>query len=363
MQLYSPWALLLLALVPLVLFLTRRRGLWANVRFSSLRNIRQAGVSWRIRFRGLLGLARILCIVLLVLALARPRQGSKHSIESTKGVVMELVVDRSGSMQSEMEYKGQRLNRLEVVKKVLADFIKGGNGLEGRPNDLLGLVSFARYADTIAPLVHSQDALLGFLKQVQLVTREDEDGTAIGDALAHAAARLHTAAVDIARRNAALRTEKPAEEERQIRPDFEIQSKVIVLLTDGRHNYGKYNPLEAVELAKKWGIKIYTIGIGGGESFMRIQTPFGEQLIPARQELDEGLLKEIAQRTGGFYSRADNAEDLRQICARIDQEEKTEIESVEYSQYEEKFSPLALGALAALLAEMALSCTLFRKIP
>ncbi|HPY78131.1 MAG TPA: VWA domain-containing protein, partial [Anaerohalosphaeraceae bacterium] len=164
MQLYSPWALLLLALVPLILFLTRRRGLWANVRFSSLRNIRQAGVSWRIRFRGLLGLARILCIVLLVLALARPRQGSKHSIQSTKGVVMELVVDRSGSMQAEMEYQGQRLNRLEVVKKVLADFIKGGNGLEGRPNDLMGLITFARYADTIAPLVHSQDALLGFLK-------------------------------------------------------------------------------------------------------------------------------------------------------------------------------------------------------
>ncbi len=363
MQLYSPWALVLLALVPLLFFLAQRRGGRANLRFSSLRNIRRAGVSWRIRFRPLLALARILCIILLILALARPRQGSKHSIESTRGVVMELVVDRSGSMQAETKYDGKWRNRLEIVKGALSDFIGGGSGLEGRPNDLMGLITFARYADTIAPLIHSQDTLLGFLKQVQLATGEEGDRTAIGDALAHAAARLHTAAVDIARRNAALKAETPADEEPRVKPDFEIQSKVIVLLTDGQNNYGQYQPLEAAELAKKWGIKIYTIGLGSRDWFVRQQTPFGEQLVPIREELDEGLLQEIAQQTGGFYSRADNAEDLRQICEKIDQEEKTEIESVEYSQYEEKFSRLAFGALAALLAEMALSCTLFRKIP
>jgi Ca-activated chloride channel family protein len=362
-QLNTPWALALLALVPVMLLLMRRRGTGANLRFSSLRNIKQAGVSWRIRFRPLLGLARILCIILLIFALARPRQGIKHSIESTKGVVMELVVDHSSSMQTEMGYEGKRLNRLEMVKRVLSDFIKGGNGLEGRPHDLMGLISFARYADTIAPLVHSQDALLGFLKQIELVTQREEDGTAIGDGIAHAAARLHTAAVDIARRNAALKSSGSSADEQEVSPDFEIQSKVIVLLTDGQNNQGKYMPLEAVELAKEWGIKIYTIGIGSRESFMRIQTPFGEQLIPTGQDLDEGLLQEIAKRTGGFYSRADDAEDLRTICEQIDAQEKTEIQSVEYSQYEEKFSLPALAAMAALLAEIALSCTVFRKIP
>lgn len=364
MELYSPWVLILLVLAPLTVYLMIRRGGRARLRFSSLRDARRVGTSLRIKLRPLLVVARMLCIALLVVALARPRQGSKFHEISTKGVALELVVDRSGSMKAQMGFEGRQLTRLEVVKKVLNDFVKGGNGLDGRPNDLTGLVTFARYADTICPPVQGQthDALLELLKQTQIVTTQNEDGTSIGDAIALGAARLKTIEQEITQRNNRLKASMELEEGQEAKSEYEIQSKAMVLLTDGRNNAGDYDPMEAAELAKKWGIKIYTIGIGGGEALMRRQDMFGF-LMSSGSDLDEGLLKAVAETTGGFYSRADDGEALREICDRIDQEEKTEIESVEYSRYEEKFSPLALAALVVLALEIVLSCTIFRKIP
>jgi Ca-activated chloride channel family protein len=363
-DLYSPWVLLLLLLTPLAGYLMLRRGGRARLRFSSLRDAKRAGSSWRIMLRSLLVVVRMVCIVLLVVALARPREGSKIQKISTKGVALELVVDRSGSMEAQMNYKGRQMSRLEVVKQVLGDFVDTEGELEGRPNDLMGLVTFARYADTVCPLVHAHDALQGFLNQTQTVPqRSEENATSIGDALALAAARLKKAEEEIVRRNAQLKASPDSEEAKESKPEFEIKSKAIILLTDGRSNAGRYQPLDAAELARQWDIKIYTIGIGGGEAFTRVQGPFGDFMMPARQELDEGLLKAIAEKTNGFYGRAGDGEALKQIVERIDEQEKSEIQSVQYSRYEEKFSPLALWALMALALEVALSCTVFRKIP
>lgn len=363
MQLHNPWVLLLLALAPLTMWLLWRKGGRARLRFSSLRDAKTVRRSWQVQLRPLLAVARATCIVLLVLSLARPRQGSKYHKVSTKGVVLELVVDRSSSMNTEMDYQGKRLSRLDVVKKVLADFVAGGNGLPGRPNDLMGLITFARYADTACPLVHAHDALLGFLDQTDIVQSRAEDGTAIGEGLALAAARLKKAETEIAQRNALLKATATTADNSPAKPHFEIQSRAIILLTDGINNAGDTLPAAAAELAKEWGIKVYTIGIGSGEAFVRVQGLFGSQLLPTGQQLDEQLLKHIAHQTGGFYSRADDAEALRSIVEKIDQQEKSEIESVEYSRYEEKFHRPALAALAVLALEILMSCTIFRKIP
>jgi Ca-activated chloride channel family protein len=300
---------------------------------------------------------------LLVVALARPRKGTVLSEISTEGVAIEAVVDRSGSMQTEMDYYGQKLNRLEVVKKVLSDFIEGDKeDLRGRSSDLIGLITFARYADTKCPLVHSHNVLTEFLKKTEIVAIRSEDGTAIGDALALAGARLKKAEEEIQQRKMqlALSGEKISDAEGS---GFKIKSKVIILLTDGINNAGQYNPLEAAELAKKWGIKIYTIGIGSGQAYTTIQTPLGTYKMPTGQNLDEGLLKAIAESTGGFYGRADDAKKLSKIVEKIDELEKTEVKSIQYTQFAERFGPWTLAALLVLGLEMFAGCTVFRKIP
>jgi len=363
MQLYSPWVLLLFLVLPVMAFVCLRKKRTAAIKFPSLMDMKNCHLSVRIRFRPLLLIARLICIGLLIVALARPRKGTVLSEISTKGVAIEVVADRSGSMQTEMDYYGQKLNRLEVVKKVLSDFV-GGNkkDLAGRSNDLVGLVTFARYADTICPLVLSHNVLLEFLKNTELVRLRSEDGTAIGDAIALAAARLKEAEDELQQRKAQL---IQAGEKNLAERDngFEIKSKVIILLTDGVNNAGERNPLQGAELAKDWDIKIYTIGIGSAQSYTTIQTPLGSYKMPTGQNLDERLLKAIAEKTGGFYGRADSAKTLERIVARIDELEKTEVKSIQYTQYAELFGPWTLAALLILASEMLASCTIFRKIP
>jgi Ca-activated chloride channel family protein len=266
-------------------------------------------------------------------------------------------------MQAEMDYFGQNLNRFEVVKKVFSDFIAGDKkGLTGRSSDLVGLVTFARYADTTCPLALSHNVLLEFLKKTEIVNLRSEDGTAIGDAIALAAARLEKAEEELQRRKAQLvqAGEKISDEKES---GFKIKSKIIILLTDGLNNAGQYDPLQAAELAKNWGIKIYTIGIGSDQAYATIQTPLGTYKMPTGQNLDEGLLKAIAERTGGFYGRANNAETLHQIVKKIDELEKTSVKSVQYTQYAELFGPWTLAALLILVLEILVSCTILRKVP
>jgi Ca-activated chloride channel family protein len=294
----------------------------------------------------------------LIIALARPRKGTVLSEISTEGVAIEVVVDRSGSMQTEMDYYGQKLNRLEVSKKVLSDFISGDKkGLSGRSSDLVGLITFARYADTKCPLVHSHDALLEFLNKTQLVRIRSEDGTAIGDALALAAARLKKAEEEIQQRKIQLGLQDSDKEE------FEVKSKAIILLTDGINNTGQYDPIEAAQMAKEWDIKIYTIGIGSAHAYTTVQTLLGSYKVPTRQELDERLLKAIAESTGGFYGKATDAKAFRKIVEKIDALEKTEVKSVQYTQFAEHFGPWTLAALVMLACEIFAGCTIFRKIP
>jgi Ca-activated chloride channel family protein len=363
MQFYSPWALLLLFFLPVLAYLSLRRKRSAAVKFPSLMDIKSCHFSWRLRLRPLLKVARLLALLLLIVALARPRKGTVLSEISAEGVAIEAVVDRSGSMQTEMDYGG-KLNRLQVVKEVLADFIQGDKKeLTGRSSDLIGLITFARYADTVCPLVLNHNVLLEFLKKTELVRLRNEDGTAIGDAIALAAARLKKAEEEIKRRNTQLAQPGRNNSDSTEQAGFKIKNKVIVLLTDGRNNMGEYNPLDAAELAKEWGIKIYTIGIGSAQAYTTVQNVLGTFRIPTRQDLDEGLLKAIAEKTGGFYSRADDTEALRSIVRKIDQLEKTEVKSIQYTQYAERFGPWTLSGLLILVMEMLAGCTVFRKIP
>jgi Ca-activated chloride channel family protein len=363
MELYSPWVLLLLLLLPALIYIKLRMQTPAAVRFPSLRDIRQCPVSLRQKLRPLLNITRFACIALLIVALARPRKGTVLSEISTEGVAIEVVADRSGSMQAEMDYFGEKLNRFEVVKKVFSDFIAGNKrGLTGRSGDLIGLITFARFADTTCPLVLSHNVLLEFLKKTEIVRIRSEDGTAIGDAIALAAARLKKAEEELQQRKKRLieSGEKGTDEQES---SFKIKSKVIILLTDGINNAGQYDPLRAAELAKKWGIKIYSIGIGSAQAYMSIQTPLGTYKMPTGQNLDEGLLKAIAEKTGGFYGRADNAETLQNIVGKINKLEKTEVKSIQYAQYSERFGPWTLVALLMLVLEILAGCTIFRKIP
>jgi len=363
MQLYSPWVLILLLLLPVLAYFSVRKKRRAAVRFSSVTDIRNCPVSLRQRLRPILNLTRLICITLLIVALARPRKGTVLSEVSTEGVAIEIVADRSGSMQTEMDYYGETLNRFEVVKRVLSDFINGDKkGLAGRSSDLLGLVTFARYADTTCPMVLTHNVLLEFLKKTEIVRLRSEDGTAIGDAVALAAARLKTAEEEIQKRKAQLlQTGEGISEEQE--NGFMIKSKVIVLLTDGINNAGEYDPLQSAELAKKWGIKIYAVGIGSAQAYTTIQTPLGTYKMPTGQNLDERLLKAIAETTGGFYGRANDAKTLHEIVKKIDELEKTEVKSIQYTQYAELFGPWTLAALLILILEMLASCTVFRKIP
>jgi len=363
MQFYSPWVLLLLLLLPVVAYLSLRRGRNAAVKFPSLVDMRSCPISLRQRLRPVLVAARLLCLGLLIVGLARPRKGTVLSQIATEGVAIEAVVDRSGSMQTEMDF-GEKLNRLEVVKKVLAGFIEGDEKeLTGRSSDLVGLITFARYADTVCPLVLSHNVLLEFLKKTELVQVRSEDGTAIGDAIALAAARLKKAEEEITQRNSQLANSGLGNSDGGEDAGFKIKSKVILLLTDGRNNAGEYDPAAAAELAKEWGIKIYTIGIGSAQAYTTVQTVMGTYRMPTRENLDEGLLKMIAEKTGGFYSRAGDSEALRSIVKKIDELEKTHVKSIEYTQYAERFGPWTLSALVLLAFEMLAGSTIFRKIP
>jgi Ca-activated chloride channel family protein len=279
--------------------------------------------------------------------------GREKVKDVTKGVAIQMVVDRSSSMSAEMEYRGSRRNRLDVVKKVFEEFIMGnGEELEGRPNDLVGMVAFARYADTMAPLTLGHGALLRFLDQVKIVTRRAEDGTAIGDALALAAARLRTAEEDIAR-FASDSGEK----------EYEIKSKIIILLTDGQNNFGKRTPEQAAQLAADWGIKVYTIGVGGDEGVSTVKTLFGNFKVPTGTRVDTRPLQRVAEATGGIFRMADGDESLREVYTEIDRLEKSNIESVRYIDYRELFVPFALAALCLVMLEVFLAATVFRRIP
>ncbi len=346
-------AFLALLVIPALVFWRYRFSRPGTVRFSSTGDLRRAGGSFRTRFAWLPMLLRLVAIALVVVALARPQKGHEKVRDVTKGIAIEMVLDRSGSMGTEMDFLGTHMDRLGAVKRVFEEFLMGNDkALKGRPNDLVGMVAFARYADTMAPLTLEHGALLRFLASIQVVKRQNEDGTSIGDAIALAAARLRTAEEELSRH---------AQEGGG--KEYEIKSKVMILLTDGQNNFGKRTPMEAAQLAREWGIKIYAIGVGGREAVATMRTLFGDFKVPVGEGVDEETLRTVADVTGGRFWMAEDEKGLRDIYGQIDELERSEIESVRFVDYKELFGVFVIAALGFLLAEAALANTVFRRIP
>ena len=257
---------------------------------------------------------------------------------------------RSGSMGRQMDLGGAVLTRLEAVKHVLREFLIGnGADLSGRSSDLIGLITFARFAETACPLVRDHRAVVQLTDGLQPAQQRYEDGTAIGDGLALAAARLKTAEDDLKNRHGA-----------EIGEDFKIKSKVVVLLTDGDNNAGEHDPLASAKLCADWGIKVYTIGIGGG-GYQIFRTPFGTERVPIPDEIDESLLSRIAEMTGGVYFRAKDGDALRNIYSEIDKLERSSIKTVDFFEYRELFQPFGIAACAMLAAQLLLGASLLRR--
>ena len=344
----SPWMFLLLPAIAALAYCSMRRGNRAALRFSSTAAAEALAGSWRQRLAFLPGLLRVLTLIGLVVALARPQQGTESVRDISRGVAMHMVVDRSSSMRAEMKLDGRVVTRLDAVKQVFRDFIDPASGsMPGRPNDLIGMVAFARYADTICPLTLSHDTLEELLATVRLADNPNEDGTAIGDAVALAAARLQQA-------------ETFLQEKAGGSQDYEIKSKIVILLTDGENNAGDRSVRDAADLCKEWGIKIYAIGVGNKRG---VQTPFGMLSAPFRRGFDDRSLRAAAATTGGIYRLAEDAGSLRDIYAEIDDLEKSEFEAVRFLDYRELFMPWALAALLLLSGEAALRNTILRRAP
>ncbi len=347
-----PIAFALLAGLPIVLLLlwySARRG---AVAYAPAARLGATGRSVRARLSFIPGMLRVLALAALVVAIARPQAVSGESHTTTKGVALELVIDRSGSMEDPMEVAGRPMTKLEAVKMVVRDFVLGdperGPAMRGRTGDLVGVIEFGSYADTVCPLVRDTSAVATLINDIQIPRRNDERGTAIGEALALAAARLRDAEMELA--NRAGDGEAP--------PDFIVKGKVVILLTDGVNSAGQIDPLAAANLAAQWGIRVYTVGVGGAQ---HIRTPFGRRL--GGTGLDEATLTEIADLTGGKFFRAEDEQSLRAIYSAIDELERTEIDTVEFTNADELFPPYAMFGGAVLMLELLLSMTLFRRLP
>lgn len=305
----------------------------ATVRFSSIGSLERLRPSKTIWMRRLVLGLRLVTVALVVLAMARPQTGRKQTKVRTEGIDIVLALDTSGSMRAlDLDAEraiARRRNRLEVATGVVESFVRK------RENDQIGLVVFGSEAFTQCPLTLDHGIVATFLERVEIGMAGD--GTAIGSALGTAVKRLR---------------------------DSEAESKVVILLTDGRNNAGSISPLQAAEVARTFGVKVYTIGAGSrGKAPFIVDSVFGQQVVYEDVEIDEDVLQTIAERTGGGYFRAEDQTALASIYAEIDQLEKTEVTMDSYMEYDEEFPLFAMPALALLLLETGLLGTRFRKVP
>ena len=327
-------ALLFLALLSIPVFLLARRAP-GRVLFSSFSILPTGGHGWRSRLAWVADALLALSLVALVLALAGPRVGERFSRVQREGIGIMMVVDTSSSMAAlDLSTPDRERTRLQAVQEVFEQFVLGGGALGGRPDDAIGVVSFARYADTAAPLTLDHENLVAVARNLELARLRSEDGTAIGDALGLAVERLR---------------ESPA------------LSRIALLLTDGVNNAGVESPGSAAELARSQGVKVYTIG-AGSTGIARVRDDRGV-LRPVPVQIDEATLRDIAERTGGRYFRADNAQALAEVYAEIDRLERTRITEDRSRQYQELFSlPLLAGLLLVVLGWLGRS-TVFARVP
>jgi Ca-activated chloride channel family protein len=334
MQFKNPQFLfLLIAWVPLVWVYLLREKKRPAIRFSDLSIIKKLPKSPMTSLRHAGIILRCVGVGLLVVALARPQKGTSEEEVTSEGVDIMLVMDVSYSMRS-LDF--QPKNRLFVAKETIKDFIKK------RHNDRLGLVIFAKRSYTKCPLTLDYNILTQFLESVDF--EDFGDATAIGTALATAANRIK---------------------------DSHAKSKVIILLTDGGNNFGDIAPLAAASALGQLGIKVYTIGVGkDGEVPYPMEVMdratgkiVGTQIEMVKSDLDEQLLVDIAQATGGKFFRAQNAEKLKEIYDTIDKMEKTEIKTKLYTSYSDKFFPWLIAGALVLILENILAHTWLRRIP
>ena len=338
-RLLYPWALLLLVVLPLLWYLWWRPGNRPVIRFSSLADLRAAGGNASRQARLILPILRSAALACLIVAVARPQRADETSRIFSEGIAIQMVVDTSGSMGDvDLAPPGQQRTRLDIVKDVFRQFVLGNQdaNLPGRPNDLIGMVRFARYADAICPLTLDHDTLVEILDQTQIVTRRDEDGTAIGDGLALAVERLK----DLKRTTGSG-------------DQVKITSRIVILLTDGENNAGMIPPEQAGELAATFGIKVYTILAGTGQLL-----GFG-----FRQPVDDRALRKIAEVTGGRHYRAGDRAGLAEIYAEIDELERTQVEERRFVRWGELAQWWLVAAFALLSLQSLLDATRLRKIP
>ena len=340
-----PWAILIVGV--------RFRRSPASVLFSDTTALKQLPRTLAQRLNVLPPWLFDIALLLLIIALARPQAGKEDYRIRAEGIALAMCVDRSGSMAAtDFKLNGRNASRLEAVKKTFRDFVAGSDTLPGRRDDLIGLLAFGGYVDAFCPLTLDHDTLLEMLEQVNLIPPvldaqgrpvderlyREENMTAIGDALAHAVDRLK---------------------------DVDTKSKVIILLSDGDQTFGNLTPQEGAEIAKAFGIKIYSIGIGSTGYTVVVETDTHGNRIPLRQYmvLDEETLKEVAAMTGGKYFNARNTQALRHVYEEIDQLEKTTHEGRVYTQYSELYRSFLIPATIMLVLHTVLVNTRFRRLP
>ena len=348
----SPWAWLLLIPFFAVVLLSRRREQPAAL-YSSVELLKSLPITFAQRVRRVLPGLKVIGLILVIAALARPQLGREEFRIRTEGIAVQMCIDRSGSMQAlDFPVDGQQVDRLTAVKSVFRDFVAGNDDFAGRPDDLIGLVAFGGFATALCPPTLDHGALLDVLQGVEIPKpiRDDqgriinerllqeEQATAIGDALALAVDRLK---------------------------DLDSKSKVIVLLSDGENTAGVISPEDAADAAAQFGIKIYAVGVGttGMAPYPGVDI-FGRSVLQAQPvRLDEATLKLLAEKTDGQYFNAQDTEALKQVYTEIDQLEKTEVEGRLYTEYREVFGfPMVTGVLC-VLACIILDATWLRSLP
>jgi len=317
---------LLILIVPgVVWYIIKHRSSAASIQISTINGLRNAGTSYKYYLKHVLFALRMIGIALLILALARPQSTMSWKDVTTEGIDIVMALDISSSMLA----KDFNPNRLEASKDIANDFI------HGRPNDRIGLVVFSGESFTQCPLTTDHTVLINLFEDIE--SGMIKDGTAIGMGLATAINRLK---------------------------DSQTESKVVILLTDGVNNQGSIAPETAAEIAKTFDIRVYTIGVGSrGEAPYPIPTPYGIRYKNMKVEIDEEVLRKIAEETEGTYFRATDNQKLKSIYRQIDEMEKTKIEVKEYSEKSEEYLSFALTAALLLLTEILLKSTVMRSIP
>lgn len=325
------YLLLLLLLIPYLMWYIRfRKRTEATMTLSDTWLLKDAPKTLRQRLSWLPMACRCACLILLVICLCRPQTRNAWDERQVEGIDIMLAMDISTSMLAE----DLKPNRIEAAKAVAASFIAD------RPNDNIGMTIFAGEAFTQCPMTTDHTSLLNLLQGVRtdLASRGlIEDGTAVGMGLANAVTRLK---------------------------DSKAKSKVVILLTDGSNNAGEISPLTAAEIAKSLGIRVYTIGVGTNKvAPYPMPVAGGVQYVNIPVEIDTKTLADIASKTDGNFYRATNNKELKRIYHDIDQLERSKLNVKKFSKRYEAFQPFAIGALLALLLEVLLRLTVFRRIP